>query len=426
VLDSTGRAIPTFVPGTTSVDYFPATRGGVTNIDNNSLYVQDHWTISNRWTADLGARYEHVKVVSNPNSILSIDSNRIVPRLATSWDINGNSNHIVHLTYGQYSGRYNEAQIVANSAVGNPPDLNFTYAGPTGEGRGFAPGFDLSNYPQNSAFVFNAPLANTFMALGLKSPLTHEFTVSHGANLWNGRGYAEGTYVWRRTGGLIEDFQTIANGSSHVLVSITDPAAGGPTTDTTTPAFTNRIYENTNLADRKYDALTFQSRYRITNNWSVNGHYTVQINNDGNYEGEGSSTPGSTVFSNSPSIVGNYPEAFNASRNYPDGRLQAFRRHRVRIWAVYAWAWERRGTCRSQGCGGSIRAWHTVAARNQVLSSTQVALMTAAGYRRRPISRPSVRSRATKSSSAIAAPKRSRVTVCSTPRSITTSRCFAR
>ena len=133
------------------MDYFGATRGGVTNIDNNSLYLQDHWTINDRWSADLGARYEHVKVLSNPGSILSIDSNRIVPRLATAWDIQGNGNHIVHFTYGQYSGRYNEAQIGANSLVGNPPDINFTYAGPTGQGRTFSPGFNLANYPLNSA-----------------------------------------------------------------------------------------------------------------------------------------------------------------------------------------------------------------------------------------------------------------------------------
>ena len=381
VLDSTGRAIPTFVPGITSVDFFPATRGGVTNIDNNSLYVQDHWTINDRWSADLGARYEHVKVVSNPGSIRSIDSNRIVPRLATAWDINGSGNHIVHVTYGQYAGRYNEAQIAANSPVGNPPDINFTYAGPAGEGRGFSPGFNLANYPLASAFVFNAPLANTFIASDLKSPLTHEFTGSYGANLWNGRGYAEGAYVFRRTRDLIEDFQTTANGASHVLVSITDPNAGGATTDPSTPAFTNRIYQNTNLAHREYDALVFQSRYRINQHWNVNGHYTVQLRNDGNYQGEGSSTPGSTVFSNSPSIIGNYPEAFNAARNYPDGRLQSFQRHRMRIWSVYSWSMNGFGDMSVSGLWRVDSGLaYSLAARNQVLSSTQVALMTAAGY----------------------------------------------
>ena len=203
-------------------------------------------------------------MVSNPGDILSVNSNRIVPRLAVAWDVEGNGNHVVHVTYGQYSGRYNEAQIGANSPVGNPPDINFTYAGPAGQGRGFAPGFDLANYPLASAFVFNAPLANTFMAPDLKSPLTHEFTVSYGANLGGGRGYAEATYVLRRTHDLIEDFQTMANGVSHVLVSITDPNTGSATTDPTAPAFTNRIYQNTNLAHRQYEALVFQSRYRIT------------------------------------------------------------------------------------------------------------------------------------------------------------------
>ena len=222
------------------------------------------------------------------------------------WDIGGNGRHIVHLTYGQYAGRYNEAQIAANSPVGNPPDINFTYGGPAGQGRGFSPGFNLANYPLASAFVFNAPLANTFMSADLKSPLTHEVTASYGVNLWSGRGYAEGAYVFRRTRDLIEDFQTAANGSSHVLVSITAPNAGSATTDPSTPAFTNRIYENTNLARREYDALVFQSRYRINSHWNVNGHYTVQLKNDGNYQGEGSSTPGSTVFSNSPSIIGNH------------------------------------------------------------------------------------------------------------------------
>ena len=320
-------------------------------------------------------------MVSNPGEILSVNSNRIVPRAAVAWDVEGTGNQVVHVTYGQYSGRYNEAQIAANSPVGNPPDINFTYAGPAGQGRGFAPGFDLANYPLASAFVFNAPLANTFMAPDLKSPLTHEFTVSYGANLGDGRGYAEAAYVLRRTHDLVEDFQSMANGVSHVLVSITDPNTGSATTDPTAPAFANRIYQNTNLARREYDALVFQSRFRITNNWSVAGHYTLQLRNDGNYEGEGSSTPGSTVFSNSPSIIGNYPEAFNETRNYPDGRLQSFQRNRVRVWTIYNWDLDRFGDMSVSGLWRvDSGLTYSLAARNQVLSATQVGLMTAAGY----------------------------------------------
>ena len=42
-----------------------------------------------------------------------------MPRLALAYDINGNGDKIVHVTYGQYSGRYDEAQMGANSPVGN-------------------------------------------------------------------------------------------------------------------------------------------------------------------------------------------------------------------------------------------------------------------------------------------------------------------
>ena len=33
--------------------------------------------------------------------------------------------------------------------------------------------------------------------------------------------------------------------------------------DPNAPAFTNRLYQNTNLAHREYDALEFQTRYRF-------------------------------------------------------------------------------------------------------------------------------------------------------------------
>jgi hypothetical protein len=381
VLDATGRAIPLFVAGASSVDFFPATRGGTMNIDNNSAFVQDHWTIGARWSADLGARFEHVRALSTPGDIQSIDANRIVPRLALAYDVLGNGAHVLHATYAQYSGRYNEAQIGANSLVGNPPDINFTYTGPSGQGRDFAPGFNLANYPLDTAFVFNAPRANTIMDPNLTSPLTHEITASYGVNLLQGRGYAEGTFVYRKTRDLVEDFQTTAQGFSHVLVSITDPNAGGPTTDPNAPSFTNRLYTNTNLAHREYDALVFQSRYRITDRWTVNGHYTLQLKNDGNYEGEGSNTPGSTVFSNSPSIIGNFPEAFSAARNYPDGHLPTFQRHRLRLWSVYTWNLARYGDVSLSGLWRvDSGLTYSLAARNQPLTATQVAIMTAAGY----------------------------------------------
>ncbi len=192
LLDSSGRLIPMFIPGTSFLDYYPAVRGAVLNVDNNSAYAQDHWTISDRLSADIGARFEHVKAVST-GSIVSVDTSRIVPRVGVAYDINGNGEHIVHVNYGQYSGRYDEAQIGANSPVGNPADITPIYRGPAGQGVNFAPGFDLANYPINSA---NAtvldPTQNVKMDPNLQSPLVHEFTVSYGTRMFGTRGYARG------------------------------------------------------------------------------------------------------------------------------------------------------------------------------------------------------------------------------------------
>jgi hypothetical protein len=363
VLDSASRFIPVFVPGESTVDFWPSVRGAVMDINQNSIYVQDHWAINGRWSADLGVRFENVHVVST-GDITSVDTNRIVPRLAVSYDVKGNGDHIVHVTYAQYSGRYNEAQIGANSPVGNPADIFTLYSGPAGQGLNFAPGFDIKNYPVDSNTAAIVPTANVFMAPGLSSPLTNEFTMSYGANLAKGKGYAEAAYVYRNTGNLIEDFQTIEGGFTHVVAFGVDAGQ-----------VTNINYDNTDDLFRHYQGLVFQSRYRLTNRWSVNGHYTIQLENDGNYEGEGSGRPGRLSF------FGNYPEAFNATRNFPEGHLQDFQRHHLRLWSTYLFPM---GGAGDLSVSGLLRAEsglaYSLAARDQSFTATQRSLISGAGY----------------------------------------------
>ena len=61
----------------------------------------------------------------------------------------------------------------------------------------------------------------------------------------------------------------------------------------------------------------------------MNGHWTVQLKNEGNFEGEATNQP---VL---PSSVGDFPEIFNEARHYPFGRLPGFQRNKVRLWTVY-------------------------------------------------------------------------------------------
>jgi hypothetical protein len=369
VLDSAGKPIPMFVPGESLIQYFPAVRGAVLNIDNNSLFVQDHWVVNNRLSADLGARFEHVKALST-GDIESINASRIVPRLGLSYNVSGTGDQVVHVTYAQYSGRYNEALIAANSPVGNPPFIQSVYRGPAGQGYSFAPGTTVANYPISSAnSVASDPLQNVFMTPGVKSPLLHEFSTSFGSNLFSEKGFGEVAYIFRKTTSLIDDFQTIQGGFTDVVVQGVDAGT-----------FTNIIFDNTDLAHRDYQGMVFQGRYNVSNRWTVNGQYTLQLKNDGNYEGEGTNTPGSTT------QIGNYPEIFNADRSFPDGRLQNFQRSRVTAWTVYNVGMGKAGDISFSGLWNwnSSRVF-TLVARNQPLSATQNAILANAGYPDSPV-----------------------------------------
>jgi hypothetical protein len=360
VFDSQGYLQPVFAPGDTLIENWLPVRGAQLNVDNNSIFAQDHLVINNRWSADLGFRFEKVRSEAT-GGIVGVDTDTWVPRLATAYDLQGNGKHIFHLTYGWYAGRYNEAQVGNNNNVGNPNLLLGVYTGPAGVGRNFLPGFTPANYLTAQG---QFPTENISFEPGLSSPTSKEFSASYGTDLLNGRGYLESTYVHRDVGTIIEDFIDIANGTTTVVVDGFDVGT-----------FTNIVYRNTDVAFRQYDGLLFQGRYNINSRWTVNGHFTLQLKNDGNYEGEGANTPGAT------GRIGDYPEAFNAARNFPEGHLDDFQRHKTRLWTIY-----------NMGMGGfgdlaMSALWridsgttYSLASLNQGITGTQNAKLAAAGY----------------------------------------------
>lgn len=315
-LDANGRLIPIFAPGETRLEHWMAVRGATLNVDNHSFYAQDHWRINRRFSADLGVRYEKVRSKATGN-IIGVDTDTIVPRLALGYDVTGDGSQMFHVTYGHYSGRYNEAQIGANSNVANPDETVAIYSGPAGTGRSYAPGLDVANYD----VVFGSfPTQNVFVEAGLSSPITRELTASYGANFLGGKGYAEGTYVWRRMANFIEDFIELSNGTTDVVKDGIDAGT-----------FTNIEYRNTSdEVQRRYQAAILQARYNLTRHLVLNGNWTITFKNEGNYEGEAQNQPGAV------SLIGDYPEAFSEARNFPIGRLASFQRHRARLWAIWS------------------------------------------------------------------------------------------
>ncbi len=312
-LDATGRLVPRFVPGTSRLQTWTPLRGSSIDVNTSSAYVTDHWTAGARFTFDLGARYERVR--SNATGdITGADGQTIVPRLAAAYDVTADGRTVAQATYGHYAGRYNDVQFSRNSNVGNADRITGTYIGPAGEGRDFAAGFDPANY---QTFTGTFPTANVFFADGLESPLTREFTVALGREIGHA-GWARATYVKRHATNFVEDFITLADG--RTTISHNNLNLG---------AFDNAVYRNTNLPRRDYQALQFESAYRPSSTLSVSGHWTVQLENDGTFEGESASGPAQ------PSLIGDYPEIYVANRSFPDGRLDDFQRHKVRVWANY-------------------------------------------------------------------------------------------
>ncbi|MEP6915901.1 MAG: TonB-dependent receptor [Acidobacteriota bacterium] len=313
VLDATGHLVPRFVTGTSRLQTWMPLRGSSIDVTTASAFANDHWTVGSRFTFDLGTRYERVR--SNATGDLSgADGNTLVPRLGAAYDLTADGRTVLQSTYGHYAGKYNDVQFSRNSNVGNADRITGTYTGPAGEGRDFAAGFDPANY---TTFTGTFPTANVSFESGLRSPLTREFTVGLFREL-GAAGWTRATYVKRHATNMVDDFITFDEGMTNITRNRLNLGA-----------FDNVVYRNTNLPKRDYQALELESGYHAGSRLAVNGQWTVQLQNDGTFEGESASGPAQ------PSLIGDYPEIYVASRSFPDGRVDDFQRHKVRVWTIY-------------------------------------------------------------------------------------------
>jgi hypothetical protein len=313
-LDANGNLIPRFVPGTSRLQVWQPMRGATIDLTTASFFVNDHWVAARRLTFDLGLRYEMVGSDAT-GGIKLVDVQTLVPRLAGSFDLTGDGRTILQGTYGHYAGKYNDVQFSRNTNVGNADRYVVQYTGPAGEGRSFAPGFDPANYTVTVSGTF--PTANVFFADDLSSPLTKEYTVALAREIGQ-KGWARATYVNRKASDFVEDFITVADGRTSI------------SRNGISNTFDNSVYRNTGLARREYQAIDFQSAYTVNSSLAFNGQWTVQLENNGNFEGEAANNPAT------PSLIGDYPEIYRADRSFPMGRLDDFQRHKVRVWASYS------------------------------------------------------------------------------------------
>jgi outer membrane receptor for ferrienterochelin and colicin len=313
VLDANNNVTPTWVPGISNYANWLAQRGGRIDISTNSLYLNDKWNLNNHWTFNVGGRYEKARSEAT-GGLVGVDTHSFVPRLAASFDPKGDGRFKLDATYAHYSGKFNTTLFGNNTNVSNPSLIYAIYNGPTGAGFDFAPGLDLNNY----TIVFaSSPTGNVKFLPNLSSPIIKEFTLGAGGS-FGSTGYAKVIYTWRKYTNFVQDLVNHAGGTSDVVLNGLNVGV-----------FDNHVWTNSNLPDRRYQGIQLQTGYRITDRWNFTGNYTIQIKNDGNYEGENANQPALT------SAVGQYPEVFPGNRTFPDGHLAIFQRHKVRAWMTY-------------------------------------------------------------------------------------------
>src|SRR5687767_7218238 len=312
VLDADSHPIPMFVPGFTRVQRWIPHRGATFNETTTSAYVQDRWVATPRLTLNLGMRFEHAGSDATTGQ-KSPGLSRVVPRVGAAYDVNGNGDTVLQATFSQYSGKYNAVQFSRNTNVGNSDRYTMVYMGPVGEGRSFAPGFDTTNYAGVVAGTF--PALNVQFADDLSSPITTEYTLG-AARTFGARSYAKLVFVNRNTSNFIEEFIEHGNGRTPIVVN-----------GATLGQLDNIVYDNSDAMKREYQALQLMGQHRFANAVSINGHWTVQLKNDGNFEGE---TPNPTG-----SVYGDFAEMLSLARSAPEGHLDDFQRSKVRVWADY-------------------------------------------------------------------------------------------
>ncbi len=326
LFDSDGFVVPNFVSGQTQRTRYLAQRNARIDITTQSMFVNDRVQLGSHWSANLGLRYERVHSTAT-GDIVAVDTNTFAPRVALSFDPKGDGRYGLDATYAHYAGKYNESQIAANSNVGTPNYLYQLYVGPSGQGRGFAPGFDNRNYV-NTGGIF--PTANVFVDGSLSSPITKELSLTAKAALGQRGGYVALSYTRRDMSNFIEDFITLDGGTTTVI-------QGGENFGT----FDNKILRNSDIPVRRYRGLSLQAAYRPTSAWGLYGNYTLQMKNEGNFEGEARNAPGLS------SLFADYPEIYVEDRNFPVGRNLSFQRHKARAWTTYDLSMGRLGTLAS-------------------------------------------------------------------------------
>ncbi len=99
--------------------------------NSDSVYVNDRWTIGQKWTFNLGARYDKNDAISGDGTFTIAKDSAISPRVAAHYDLFGNGRLIANASYGQYVGRLAEGAANDADPAGRNANFSWDYRGPS-------------------------------------------------------------------------------------------------------------------------------------------------------------------------------------------------------------------------------------------------------------------------------------------------------
>ena len=296
------------------------------HIVTDSLFVNDTWRLSDRWTVNLGLRYDKNEATDQGGALVVNDS-RVSPRLSASWDVKGDGSLIVNGGASRYTAAVH--QLVSDgSAAGGSSWGGFRYLGPdiyagteeyptnfdALEGI-FDWFFNVYGGPENTDLLYfpSFPGLTPVMGDSMNSPYGDEYTI--GASLRLGtRGVVRADLVHREYGSFYVS-EVVPNRWVEV------PTGGYLDLE-------NYVNHDAGL-ERTYNGLQTRFDYRLGDRWNFGASYTYS-KTEGNVEGD-------TVARGAAPLGGflDYAEYRDPSWSTPVGYLSSDSRHKFRGWFVW-------------------------------------------------------------------------------------------
>jgi Carboxypeptidase regulatory-like domain/TonB-dependent Receptor Plug Domain len=296
----------------------------------DSVYVNDRWDATRRWSVSAGLRYDRNDAVDADGSVMSDDS-RLSPRLAVHFDPAGDGRQRFSASYGEYASRVADSIASGNQTAGATGSIDFAYRGPAINDRALTVAmadairmvFDYFNSTQggtNNRAANNLRPNGTRVVPGytsyvdgtLASPYVRELTAGYGLQLGS-NGFAKIDLVSR-------DWRDL------YAASVT-PATRRLTTPLGIPVDLI-LNTNSNDVERTYRAVQLQARW--SGSRIATGAFYTWSQLRGNHEGENAN---GAVADADPSLY--YSEFLNYERFSPEGWLRGDQRHRLRAWIGY-------------------------------------------------------------------------------------------